>query len=106
MRINYLNIDRKHYDLIFGEFNTNLYSSTLPYSPFECQMCNKSKTDIGINNFEIDAWSISMVIFEIFHQKSAINFKPIFASDIKKLIKNSKYELYLPKYNKRGIRLY
>lgn len=97
---------RKPQDVIFGEFHSSLYSSTSPYSPFECQMCNKSQTDTGINNFEIDAWSIAIVIFEIFHQKRAVNFKSIFASDIRKLIKNSKYELYLPKYRKKGIRLY
>jgi hypothetical protein len=92
--------------MIFDDFHPSLFSSTSPYSPFECQMLSKSKTDAGINNFEIDAWSLSMVIFEIFNQKRAVNYKSIFASDIRKLIHNSKYELYLPKYKKKGIRLY
>ena len=67
------------------------YACSHPYSPLECNIKKSSNMEItkeGIENKEIDFWSVGLTIYEVFFRKLPISYSRPFFIDISTNWKN------------------
>lgn len=58
-----------------------------------------------MNSFEIDYWSMGMILFEIFMGKKLLNYSKPYEEDVLNVIKEVGFENYFLKDQRRGFRI-